>query len=190
MPGEVCNAYQLGAGYAMLVAAHLLAARPDDHLRCINRGVSGEGVQGLRRRWQDDCLSLRPDIVSILVGVNDAIRTPRPALAPDVFADTYRELLAETRRALPDISLVLCEPFALPVGEVTGADLATIADYGLIVRELADATGAILVPLQRVFTEAQQRAPAVYWSFDGIHPNAQGHWLIAQAWLQAVEVMQ
>jgi hypothetical protein len=121
MPQEECNAYQLGAGYAMLVAAQLLAARPHDTFRFINRGVSGEGIQGVHRRWQEDCLALRPGIVSILVGVNDAIRAPRPALAPDVFAATYRDLLAETRRALPDIGGAWPEQWKLEHAEEAAA---------------------------------------------------------------------
>jgi lysophospholipase L1-like esterase len=185
-PEEVCNAYQLGAGYAMLVAAQTLAAQPAAGLTILNRGVSGEGVCGLQKRWQADCLDLRPDLLSILVGVNDAICAPRPSLTADAYAQQYRELLTTTRQALPNVRLVLCEPFALPVGEVTPVALAAIGDYGSVVRELARDFGATLVPLQQTFADAQRRAPAAYWAFDGIHPTAQGHWLLAQAWLAAV----
>jgi lysophospholipase L1-like esterase len=65
--------------------------------------------------------------------------------------------------------------------------MADIAARGEIVRRLAVEAGAIFVPLQTVFADAQKSAPSEYWSFDGIHPNAQGHWLIAEAWLQAVQ---
>jgi lysophospholipase L1-like esterase len=79
-PEETCNAYQLGSGYAMIVAAQLLAARPRDNLRFTNRGVCGDGIDGLVNRWQVDCLDLRPDVLSILAGVNDAAPTrPEPA---------------------------------------------------------------------------------------------------------------
>ena len=71
-PEEVCNAYQLGSGYAMLIAAQLLAARPRETLRFTNRGVCGEGVKELLNRWQTDCLDLRPDVLSLLVGINDS----------------------------------------------------------------------------------------------------------------------
>lgn len=186
-PEEVCNAYQLGSGYAMIVAAQLLAARPHDGLRFTNRGVAGEGIEGLRKRWQADCLDLRPDVLSILVGVNDAaVTTPRPGTALDEYEQGYRELLRQTRTALPAVRLVLCEPFVLRVGDVQERAVVDIAARGEIVRRLAGETGAVVVPLQAVFADALKRAPAEYWTFDGIHPNAQGHWLIAEAWLRAI----
>lgn len=185
-PEEVCNAYQLGSGYAMLVAAQVLAARPHDGIRFTNRGVSGEGIQGLQKRWQTDCLDLRPDIVSILVGVNDAAVTKPQAGTPlDEYERSYRELLRQTCAALPAVRLVLGEPFVLRCGDVQERAVADLAACGEIVRRLATEFGARVVPLQAVFAVALKQAPAEYWSFDGIHPNTQGHWLIAQAWLAA-----
>lgn len=190
-PEEVCNAYQLGSGYAMMVAAQLLAARPHDNLRFDNRGVSGEGIKGLAARWQSDCLDLHPDLLSILVGINDAGATRQsPSVSIAEYEEQYRELLQQTRIALPAVRLVLCEPFVLRVGDVKDRAVDDVAARGAVVRRLAAETGEVVVPLQSVFADALQHAPASYWSFDGIHPNAQGHWLIAQAWLQAVEPMQ
>jgi acyl-CoA thioesterase I len=185
-PEERCNAYQMGSGYAMIVAAQLLTARPQDNLRFTNRGVCGEGVKGLQQRWQADCLDLKPDILSILVGINDVTPTqPCPGTSPEEYEQRYRELLTQTRAALPSVRLVLCEPFVLRVGDVQEWAQDDVVVRGKIVRRLAAETGAVLVPLQTVFAAALKRAPANYWSFDGIHPNAQGHWLIAEAWLRA-----
>lgn len=187
MPHEVCNAYQLGAGYAMIVASHLLATRAQDGLTFHNRGIGGDGISNLRNRWQVDCLDLRPDLLSILVGVNDAqVQAPAHHTPIEVYAATYRELLASTRQALPTVQLVLCEPFVLKVGVVTDAGIATVAALADVVRSLAREHDAVLVPLSQVFQQALSSTPDEYWSFDGIHPNAQGHWLIAQAWLDAV----
>lgn len=185
-PEEVCNAYQLGSGYAMLVAARLLAARPHDGLRFTNRGVSGEGVQGLAKRWQTDCLDLRPDVLSILVGINDAgpVRSSS-AMPAEKYERHYRELLVRTRDALPFVRLVLCEPFVLRAGDVTEAARETLTAYGGVVRRLVTEFSAVFVPFQVVFADALRLAPDEYWSFDGIHPNAQGHWLMAKAWLMA-----
>ena len=188
-PEEVCNAYQLGAGYAMIVASQLLATRPSDTLRFTNRGVSGEGVKELASRWQVDCLDLRPDVLSLLVGVNDAdVTHESPATPLGEYERGYRELLARTLAALPSVRLVLLEPFVLQYGAVRERALADIAARGEIVRRLAVESGAIFVPLQAAFADALKRAPVEYWSFDGIHPNAQGHWLIAEAWLRAMQV--
>ena len=95
-PEEVCNAYQLGSGYAMLVAAQLLAVRPNDGLRFSNRSVSGEGIDGLAHRWRTDCLDLRPDVLSILVGINDA-SPKRPE--PTTSLEEYEQKAAE--KAVP-----------------------------------------------------------------------------------------
>jgi lysophospholipase L1-like esterase len=188
MPHEVCNAYQLGAGYAMMVAARLLANRPNDNLLFTNRGVSGEGIKGLRRRWQADCTDLKPDILSILVGVNDSIISDNCVALPlSEFKNEYRELLIQTRKELPDVKLVLCEPFLLNAGSVTEWALNDVPERAKIVRGLANEFDAVLVEFQSVFADALKIAPATYWSFDGIHPNAQGHWLMAEAWLNAVK---
>jgi lysophospholipase L1-like esterase len=185
-PEEICNAYRMGSGYALMVAAQLLAARPGDGLRFENRGVSGEGIQGLAKRWERDCLDLRPEVLSILVGINDAqVTLEKAGTSLEDYETRYRELLVHTRTVLPAVRLVLCEPFVLQAGDVRADRLADVAERGAIVRRLALEFGAVLVPLQSVFAEALKIAPPDYWSFDGIHPNAQGHWLICEAWLSA-----
>jgi len=186
-PEEICNAYQMGAGFAMIVAAQILSLRPHDGLRFANRGVSGEGIKGLWRRWQEDALDLKPDLISILVGVNDSrVTLETPLTSLEEYEQSYRELLRHTRAVLPNVRFVLSEPFALRVGDVRPDRMPDIVARGKIVRSLASEFGAVLVPLQSVFSDALHQAPADYWSFDGIHPNAQGHWIIAEAWIKAV----
>jgi lysophospholipase L1-like esterase len=187
-PEELCNAYQLGAGYALLVSAQLLGTHPEATWTIHNRGVSGEGVSQLSARWQADCLDLRPDVLSLLVGVNDAAPlSPDAHPSVDAYATGYRALLTQTREALPRVRFVLMEPFLFAVGDIPARAIAMVAEEAAVVRTLAAEFDAVLVPLQQVFADALRTAPAAYWSYDGIHPNAQGHWLIAQAWLRAVE---
>jgi acyl-CoA thioesterase I len=185
-PEEICNAYQLGSGYAMMVAAQILAARPTEGLTFLNRGVSGQGVRDLQARWQEDCLELKPDVLSILVGVNDAgPQRPEAPLSVEEYEQHYRDLLQATRDALPAVRLVLGEPFVLPCKGVMERVFDDVAARGDVVNRLADDFDAAVVPLQDVFAEAQKKAPPEYWAFDGFHPTAQGHWLIAKAWLKA-----
>jgi lysophospholipase L1-like esterase len=202
-PDEVGINYQLGAGYAMIVAARLLAERPGDGLRFENRGVSGNTLAGLAARWETDCLALQPTVLSILVGVNDVMHTIAPAAAgkpPTPFADAYHELLVTTRRRLPDIRLILCEPFLLPfpgrlnagpkqqftLPPITAAQVEDLRSRQATVRRLAAEFGALFVPLQKRFEQAAARTGVDPWLFDGVHPNAAGQWLIAAAWLKAV----
>ena len=184
-PEEINNAFQLGAGYALLIAARLLLERPADQLTFLNRGVSGDNVQKLADRWRADCLELRPTVLSILVGINDTMAgTP---LAE--FTATYRELLQTTRRELPAVRLVLCEPYALPCGLMTPAHCADLKFRQAAVRQLAAEFAATFVPLQAPFHAAAARTRPEDWAYDGVHATAAGFALIAREWLAQVERM-
>ena len=188
MPDEINNAYQLGAGYALLVAAHLLATRPGDQLRYINRGVSGHRLADLLTRWQTDCIDLKPTVLSLLIGINDTIHAMGGATYASAadYARDYRKLLEWTRRELPEVRLVLCEPFTLVTGQVTPAWREDLAPRQQAVRQLAREFDAVFVPLQQLFDDACQKAPAEYWIYDGIHPTAAGAGLLARQWLTTV----
>ncbi len=182
-PEEINNAFQLGAGYALLIAARLLLERPADQLTFLNRGVSGDHVRKMADRWRADCLELRPTVLSILVGINDTLAgTPLPD-----FTATYRELLQATRRELPEVRLVLCEPYALPCGLITPAHSADLKLRQPVVRQLAAEFAATFVPLQAPFNAAAARTTPGDWAYDGVHATAAGFALIAREWLAHVE---
>lgn len=187
MPGEISSAYQLGAGWAMIAAAKLLAERPGDGLRFINRGVSGDTVDRLAARWQADCLDLEPTVLSLLAGVNElnGFDDPAKRTTPQAFRERYRDLLVRTRAAVPAVRFILVEPFLLPVGRITPAHVDYVRERAAMVRSLAEEFAAAFVPLQDRFEAACEAAPPEHWLFDGIHPQAAGQWLIAQAWLEA-----
>lgn len=156
----------------------------------MNRGVSGDAVSDLAARWQRDALDLRPDVLSILVGANDAdAAIKRKSDDASAFGAEYRLLLDRTRTALPDALLVLGEPFYLPTSPDRREEwAAAIALRAAIVRDLADAFDAIFVPNQAAFDAAVLRAPAEHWIWDGIHPTYAGQRVLADAWLSAVSL--
>jgi lysophospholipase L1-like esterase len=175
----------LGHGYQALIASRYSADLPDRHLLFINRGISGNRVSNLARRWQTDTIDLIPDLLSILIGVNDLTGGVTAAR----YEEQYDQLLAETVKALPNARLVLCEPFGLPVGakqanwEKYRADLAArIA----IVAKLGEKYHAPVVHFQKLFEDAVARAPADYWIWDGVHPTYAGHQLMADEWVRIV----
>ena len=175
----------LGHGYAFLVAAKFGAAFPSSNLDFMNRGVSGNTVADLNKRWQADTLELKPDLLSILIGVNDAGR----GIPIIEFEPTYDKIILEAKAANPMLKLVLCEPFTLPVGkrkEGYSGWFANIKQRQEIVARLAKKHGAALVPFQHVFDEATKRAPAEYWIWDGVHPTYRGHQLMADEWERVV----
>lgn len=181
-----------GHSYPYLIAAKLGHKYAEQQPRFINRGISGDRVSDLYGRWNEDAISLQPDLLSILIGVNDAWRIMNglPEGASDRFERAYRHLLAETREVLPDTKIVLCEPFILPVGvpmENWSDWQAKLEHYGQVVRELSREFDTVFVPLQSAFDEATTRAEAGYWIWDGVHPTAAGHQLIAEQWLKVVE---
>jgi lysophospholipase L1-like esterase len=179
----------LGQGYAAMAAARLLADRPGDGLRFRNTGIGGDRIVDLYARWREDALNLRPDVISILIGVNDTWHEHMRQAGIDVekYARLYRQLLDETRRALPDVRLVLCEPFALPCGAVKPDWLPEMEQRREVVRELAGSFNARLVPFQAMFERAQAEAPCEYWAGDGVHPTSAGHMRMADEWIRCVQ---
>lgn len=182
----------LGHGYAYIIAGTLGGKYPERNLSFVNRGVSGDRVSDLYGRWNEDAISLQPAVLSILIGVNDAwrIMSGEPSGATDRFERAYVHLLTETAEVLPQTRLVLCEPFILPVGAT--ADNweewhALLGRYQDITRELAAQFNAVHVPLQDVFDEAAKQKEPGYWLWDGVHPTAAGHYLIAERWMSVVD---
>ncbi|HZC05929.1 MAG TPA: SGNH/GDSL hydrolase family protein [Ktedonobacterales bacterium] len=178
----------LGRGYALMTAGWFGARYPERGVRFLNRGIGGDRVVDLLARWDDDCLALRPDVLSILVGINETWRAfdagdPTPV---EVFERDYRELLTRARDALPATRLILMEPFSLPISPAREAWRADLDPKIQAVRRLARAFGALLVPLDGLFAQAAARREATFWAEDGVHPTPAGHALIARAWLSAI----
>lgn len=184
------NSASFGRGYAFLAASHLLNAYPAEQLTIYNRGISGNKVFQLADRWEKDCLQLKPDVLSVLIGVNDYWhkRNGNYDGTVEVYDKDYRELLKRTQEALPGIQLVLCEPFY--VLETTAVDeswVEPMRKYQAAAKAIAEDFGALWVPFQKVFDEAIKHAPGAYWAADGVHPSMAGAQLMAEAWLKAVE---
>ncbi len=178
----------LGEGYAMLTAAHLLADRPAAKLRILNRGISGNRIVDLDARIKSDLINLKPNVVNILIGVNDSWHEFPGRNGVDVpkFERVYRSVLAEARAALPKVKYILGEPFTLPCGAATKEIVNDLAKRRVVVKKLAQEFDAVFVPFQAVFDDAVKQAPAAYWAADGVHPTPGGHMLMARAWLKAV----
>lgn len=182
----------LGHGYAYIIAGRLGNEQAESDHHFINRGISGNRVSDLYARWNEDAISLKPDLISLLIGVNDASKevNGEPGGATDRFERAYRHLLDETKEVLPDSGLVLCEPFILNTGapaERWSKWQERIGAYQNTVRELAAQYGAVFVPLQQPFEQASLRKNSEYWLWDGVHPTTAGHDLIAGCWLEAVQ---
>src|SRR5437879_9791143 len=145
----------LGSGYPLLITAAGLAAHPDGALRFYNRGVSGDKVPDLASRWATDTLALQPDVLSILVGVNDFWHKLSKGYSGTVqqYEDQYVALLDETRRALPRVRLLVLEPFVLRCGAVDERWFPEFDERRAAARRVAQHAGASFVPLQAAFDD-------------------------------------
>ena len=180
----------LGTGYPLLVAAAALAAYPDRGLRFYNRGVSGNKVPDLEQRWADDTLALSPDILSILIGVNDFWHKLGQGYSGTVedYERQYSALLDRTRAALPQVRLIVLEPFVLRCGAVDDRWFPEFDERRAAAARVARHARATFVPLQQVFDDVARRAGPQYWAADGVHPTPAGHAVIAERWRRAAHL--
>ncbi len=183
------NGADLGRGYALMAAGWFNALFPELGAKFLNRGISGNRVKDLQARWQQDCVDLQPDWVSIYIGINDCWRRydREDPTSVETFAAGYRDLLERTSQ-MTKAKIVMLEPFVLPVPEDRKQWREDLDPKINIVRELAREFGAHLVPLDGLFAQASTKASSADWAPDGVHPSPAGHALIARAWLQAMGV--
>jgi lysophospholipase L1-like esterase len=180
----------LGSGYAMLAAATLLDQHPNKDLKIYNRGISGNKVYQLAERWDADALDIKPDVLSIMIGVNDYWHTITNGYKGTIktYKDDYKTLLDRTLQKLPDVKLIIGEPFGVNgVKAVTDSWYPAFNDYRQAAKEIAESFSAVFIPYQTVFDEAQKKAPGIYWTGDGVHPTLAGSQLMAHAWLKTVK---
>ncbi|ANS73919.1 GDSL family lipase [Paenibacillus yonginensis] len=177
----------LGAGYAFLAAAEFGRRYPEKQVTFLNRGISGHRVKDLEERWDRDCLQLKPDYVSILIGINDTWRRydQNDPTSVDNFKDGYRRLIERTLNQGVK-KLILMEPFVVPVHEEQQGWYEDLNPKIQAVRSLAKEFGTLYVPLDGLINAASTGTGAAYWAEDGVHPSTAGHGLIADAWLSVV----
>jgi lysophospholipase L1-like esterase len=181
----------LGRGYVFYAAGLLHEALPGGKLKVHNRGIAADRVTNLQQRWRVDTLDLKPNVLSVLIGVNDTWHgtgsgMPENGVPLDQYEQVYRQIVIEAKDHQPSLKLVLCEPFALPCGAVNDRWFPEFTQRREIVKKLANEFGAVFVPFQSVFDGAQDRAAPEAWAADGVHPTLAGHMLLAKTWVAAV----
>jgi lysophospholipase L1-like esterase len=186
------NTGALGNGYAFMAASQLLLQHPGKDLKIYNKGISGNKVYQLAERWDTDALDIKPNILSIHIGVNDYWHTLNATNPYKGTIETYitdlKKLLDRTKAALPNVKLVICEPFGvLGVSSVKDSWYPAFNDYRKAAKDIAAEYDAPFVPYQAAFDKAITQAPAKYWTGDGVHPSIAGAALMAETWLKAVK---
>lgn len=180
------NKNALGRGYVYSIATQLLADRAGDGLKIYNRGISGHKVFQLADRWDKDCLDLKPDVLSILIGVNDIWHSLNGNYDGTVekYEKDYRALLQRTLKPLPNVKLVICEPFVLRCGAVNDKWFPQFDHYRAAAKKMSEEFNTLFVPFQSMFDDAVKQVPPAHWAGDGVHPSMAGAHLMGQEWLK------
>jgi lysophospholipase L1-like esterase len=179
--------HTMGQSYPFLLSAQLGYRFAERNLTFLNRGISGNQVLDLEKRWKTDVLDLKPDVLSILIGINDTFFSKGETF--EQFEPTYDKLIADTLAALPGVRIILGEPFLLPVGKFKDnfpSQLAELKKRQDAAARLAAKYHLPLIRYQQAYDAACKRAPADHWCWDGIHPHYAGHALMAEEWLKTV----
>jgi len=187
--------WYVGQSYATMISGRLGLDKPGEY-EFVNRGIAGNRVVDLYARIKRDLLNLKPDILSILIGINDVwhdVDENQNGVDAEKYGMVYDLLIQEVKQVLPDIKIMLLEPFVLK-----GSNTETAWDYfqkevpvrSQKVKALCEKYGLTFVPLQEKFDEAEKKAPAEYWLRDGVHPTPMGNEIIAREWMKAFEKIQ
>ena len=160
------------------------------NIEVYNRGNSGDRIVDLYGRWVEECLNLKPTILSILIGINDIIFNweHKSGSDPERYEKIYRYLLDEVKEKNPDTLIVIMEPF---FGDKKEPELDSffkerIGGYQAAAKKTAEEYGAVFVPLQDLFNEYAQKTDVYNVLWDGVHPTTCGHQLIARRWKECV----
>jgi lysophospholipase L1-like esterase len=179
----------IGNGYVQYIDALLGAFYPEYSIRVINQGISGNTVRDLQKRWQSDVLDLKPDWLSIMIGINDVWRQfdlPRQSethVGLEEYEKTLRELVKKTQPQLQ--GLILATPFYI---EPNWHDpmRAQMDKYGAVVKKIAHESGAVFVDTQAAFDRVLTSYYPATLAWDRVHPNHIGHMTLARAFVDAL----
>lgn len=181
----------LGKGFPLLIASHLQTAFPDKRLTVLNRGIGGDSLLDLKNRWENDCLMINPDIVTILIGINDTWRNQNDGKAItekelDEFESDYRFLLKSLHQRT-DARVILMEPFVLPFPKDRVNWREDLDPRIQIVRKMAREYQTELIPLDGSLNSLGiKNGFSYYTGDDGVHPTLPGHGVIAKKWLESI----
>lgn len=186
------QAFGYGVGYVNSVASTLKYESPEKY-EIINRGIGGNRIVDLYARIKADVWNHNPDIVSILIGVNDVWHEIFGGNGVDLerFEKMYRMLIEDTKVRFPNVKFILCEPFVLK-GSATDEkyeEFCEIKKYAAVVKKLAEEYSAGFVALQDKFDKAAKKYGAAHYLYDGVHPDIAGGKLIAEEWLKAFKTL-
>ncbi len=180
----------LGNGYVSFVQDLLTACYPELRIQVVNSGLSGNTVRDLRQRWQADVIDLKPDWLSIFIGINDVWRHFDTPILPgwqvpiEEYQQTLDELLEQTKPLVEGV--ILMTPYYLEPN-LTDPMRRMMDNFGLVVKQLAEKHHSLLVDTQAAFDRVMRYVSPLSLAVDRVHPGTAGHMVLARAFLQAID---
>ena len=189
-----------GHGYATMVKGELGAEFPGKYV-FLNRGISGNRISDVYARIKCDILNLKPDYMSLLVGVNDTWHEldRQNGVPANKYEKLYCMLLDEIYEQLPNIKIILLEPYVLHGSATDSTEeqpgyfdrfSADVYEHAKAAAKVAEKYKLPFIRLQKVFDDALSKAPSTYWTIDGVHPTAMGHELIKREWIKVFNTIK
>lgn len=189
-----------GSGYMYLCASYYQGSFPEKEYEFFNRGISGNTLNDLEQRWEEDAIQMQPDVLSVLVGTNDVHYylqgDKKEPFDFDAWEKRYRSLLDRSLQADSKLKIVLGAPFVAKVGNMRKSE--DFAERDSLVRHCADIVEkiakdyhAIYLPFDTLFDGILKTCPTskdTYWIWDGIHPTPAGHKRMADMWIERVNL--
>lgn len=182
------NSY-LGHGYPKVVQGKMMCDEPGQYT-FFNKGVSGNRIVDLYARIKCDIINLQPDVMSILIGINDVWHevANKNGVSAEKFERIYDMLISEILEELPNIKIMILEPFV-----VKGCATVENWEYfdtetklrAAAAKRIAEKYNLTFIPLQDKFDTLSVDVAPDYWAGDGVHPTAAGHELISREWIKA-----
>lgn len=190
------NGFELGHGYPLLVASELGFEEPTAY-QFINRGISGNRIVDVYARIKSDIINLKPDVMSLLIGVNDVWHEIEWENGVDAekFYKIYCMLIEEIQAALPNTKIMILEPYVAKGTATTETPerwetfRAEVKKRAEKAKNVAEKYGLTFIALQDKFDEAEKSAPSEHWTRDGVHPTCFGHELIKREWIKAFRTL-
>lgn len=179
----------VGVGYPLMVKAFLGFDNPGKY-EFLNRGISGDRIVDVYARMKSDIINLKPDVMSILIGVNDVwheVGDNPNGVDADKYFKIYSMLIEEVKAALPDLKIMILEPFVMKAEKVADYyDMfrPEVEKRAEMAKKIAEKFNLPFIPLQAGFDELAKDAGVTYWLADGVHPTAMGHEYIKRQWLK------
>ena len=191
------NDMNMGTGYALLAKSQLGYENPGEY-EFYNRGISGNRIVDLYARIKADIINLTPDYISILIGVNDVWHEfgRHNGVDADKYEKFYCMLIEEITEALPDVKIMIMEPFCLRGSGTENTEeepnkwnvfYTEVRERAKKAKRVAEKYNLTFVELQNVFDKASEIKESTYWLRDGVHPTEMGHELLKREWMKGFE---